>query len=150
MDKDITLFGTTYQIPDTSKLNETNAVSGIGSLGLQAEQCSAQYDKYPTFLLVDVSADLARLFPEIWIMAHPGLFSLLQFYEYGSVFQVAANLNEVTSIGTSSSLISSTSPGSSLTHSPNHGESLAQLPSNPIVQFGAITCGIIVGVMLSI
>jgi len=58
--------------PDKGELNVTNAVSGPGSLGLQASDCIAQYGKAPNFMLVD-------------------------FYNYGegSVFQVAASLNNV-------------------------------------------------------
>jgi len=59
--------------PDVSQANVTNGVSGVGSLGLQASQCAAEYSRYPNFLLVD-------------------------FYEYGggSVFEVAASANGVT------------------------------------------------------
>ena len=41
--------------PDKSALNQTNAVSGPGSLGLQAQQCAAQNGRNPNFMLVDVS-----------------------------------------------------------------------------------------------
>jgi len=59
-------------IPDTAQLNVTNAVSGVGSLGLNADTCAAMYGAYPNFLLVD-------------------------YYDVsnGSVFQVAAKLNDV-------------------------------------------------------
>lgn len=40
-------------IPDWEALNQTNAVTGPGSLGLQAVQCAALYGSYPNFLLVD-------------------------------------------------------------------------------------------------
>jgi hypothetical protein len=40
-------------IPDTEALNTTNGVSGPGSLGQQADDCSALYGRYPNFLLVD-------------------------------------------------------------------------------------------------
>ncbi|KAF8323110.1 PLC-like phosphodiesterase [Clavulina sp. PMI_390] len=78
LDKDETLLGTTFPVPDKSNLTTTNAVSGYGSLGLQAQTCGAQWGKYPSFLLVD-------------------------FYDYGggSVFQVGASLNGVTYSGTS-------------------------------------------------
>ena len=42
-------------VPDKAALNTTNAPSGPGSVGLQAQQCGAQYGRYPNFLLVDVS-----------------------------------------------------------------------------------------------
>ena len=41
-------------MPNKDLLNVTNAVSGYGSLGLQAQQCGTQWGKYPTFMLVDV------------------------------------------------------------------------------------------------
>jgi hypothetical protein len=40
-------------IPDTKSLNVTNAEEGVGSLGVQAETCSALYGRYPNFMLVD-------------------------------------------------------------------------------------------------
>lgn len=40
-------------IPDTKALNVTNALAGTGSLGVQAESCSALYGRYPNFMLVD-------------------------------------------------------------------------------------------------
>jgi hypothetical protein len=40
-------------IPDTGALNVTNAEDGVGSLGVQAETCSALYGRYPNFMLVD-------------------------------------------------------------------------------------------------
>lgn len=40
--------------PNKGALNVTNAASGVGSLGLQAEQCAAQNGRYPNFMLVDV------------------------------------------------------------------------------------------------
>jgi hypothetical protein len=40
--------------PDKDALNTTNAASGTGSLGLQAEQCTEQYGRSPNFMLVDV------------------------------------------------------------------------------------------------
>lgn len=55
LDENETLLGQTFPVPDKDKLTETNGVSGTGSLGLQAQQCGAQYGKYPNFLLVDVS-----------------------------------------------------------------------------------------------
>jgi len=64
---------TSTLVPAKDALNTTNAVSGPGSLGQEAETCKTVHDRYPTFLLVD-------------------------FYSYGegSVFEVAAKLNGVT------------------------------------------------------
>lgn len=58
--------------PDIGNLNQTNAVSGTGSLGDQVETCITTYNRPPNFMLVD-------------------------YYEFGagSVFEVAANINGV-------------------------------------------------------
>ncbi|KAJ3816993.1 PLC-like phosphodiesterase [Lentinula raphanica] len=60
-------------VPDSAQANETNAVSGTGSLGAQVSTCESVMGRPPNFLLVD-------------------------FYEYGngSVFEVAAAANGVT------------------------------------------------------
>ncbi|EAW22909.1 PI-PLC domain-containing protein [Aspergillus fischeri NRRL 181] len=62
-------------IPNTAELNQTNAVSGPGSLGRMAENCTTMWNRPPNFLLVD-------------------------YYNYGnfngSVFEVAAQMNNVT------------------------------------------------------
>jgi len=64
--------------PDRDNANTTNGVSGVGSLGLQVQQCAAINGRNPNFFLVD-------------------------FYEYGggSVFEVAAKANGVTYAPTS-------------------------------------------------
>jgi len=64
--------------PDPSNANTTNSASGVGSLGLQVQQCAATNGKNPSFFLVD-------------------------FYEFGggSVFEVAATANGVTYAPTS-------------------------------------------------
>ncbi|KAJ5733496.1 tat pathway signal sequence [Penicillium malachiteum] len=62
-------------IPDGAQINVTNAVSGYGSLGLMANKCLAKWDRAPNFLLVDYYND--------------GNFP-------GSVFEVAAQMNNVT------------------------------------------------------
>jgi hypothetical protein len=40
-------------IPDRAALQETNAVSGHGSLGAQADDCAGIWGRYPNFFLVD-------------------------------------------------------------------------------------------------
>ncbi|KAJ5287070.1 PLC-like phosphodiesterase [Penicillium angulare] len=62
-------------IPDSAQINVTNAVSGYGSLGVMANNCRAEWDRPPNFLLVDYydKGDFA-----------------------GSVFEVAAEMNNVT------------------------------------------------------
>jgi len=59
--------------PEPSQANQTNAASGTGSLGTQVATCVTANGRPPTFLLVD-------------------------FYEFGggSVFEVAAGINNVT------------------------------------------------------
>ena len=48
--------------PDPDHADTTNAVSGVGSLGVQVETCSAQYGRNPNFMLVDVSGGAALFF----------------------------------------------------------------------------------------
>ncbi|KAF8473958.1 PLC-like phosphodiesterase [Kalaharituber pfeilii] len=66
-------FGQNILIPDKVNINRTNAADGFGSVGLNARQCTEKWGRPPTFLLVD-------------------------FYDAGngSVFQVAAEVNNVT------------------------------------------------------
>lgn len=72
---ELTVLGTSMLVPARTELNVTNAVNGTGSLGLAAEGCFEKWGRAPTFLNVD-------------------------YYNYGSyagsVFEVAANLNNVT------------------------------------------------------
>jgi hypothetical protein len=62
-------------IPNTALLNETNADSGYGSLGRMADNCTTRWNRPPNFLLVDYYNE--------------GNFN-------GSVFEVAAEMNNVT------------------------------------------------------
>lgn len=102
LNQNLTFFGSSIPVPATSQLNVTNAISGSGSLGLNAQTCAAQYGLYPTFLLVD-------------------------FYDVGngSVFQVEANLNAVpymaVAVGNGTSVSSLT--GSSSSQSKSSGSS---------------------------
>lgn len=72
---EFSLFGTSLLVPAVSLLNETNNVTGPGSLGLSANNCRSDWGRPPTILNVD-------------------------YYNYGgrpgSVFEVAARLNNVT------------------------------------------------------
>ncbi|PYI07405.1 PLC-like phosphodiesterase [Aspergillus sclerotiicarbonarius CBS 121057] len=72
---EIEFEGLDILVPDSAQINETNAVSGYGSLGLMANNCRAKWDRPPNFLLVDYYND--------------GNFQ-------GSVFEVAAEMNNVT------------------------------------------------------
>ncbi|EKV17759.1 Acyl-CoA N-acyltransferase [Penicillium digitatum] len=62
-------------IPNTAQIDEINAVNGSGSLGAMAQNCTATWGRPPNMLLVD-------------------------YYNYGnfngSVFEVAAEMNNVT------------------------------------------------------
>ncbi|KAL8759850.1 MAG: hypothetical protein Q9184_003503 [Pyrenodesmia sp. 2 TL-2023] len=73
LNTEITLLGTSILVVTVTLLNETNNVTGFGSLGLMASECSRRWLRPPNFLLVD-------------------------FYNVGagSVFKVAAEHNNVT------------------------------------------------------
>lgn len=45
-------------VPAIEKANVTNGVSGVGSLGQEADTCVAQYGRAPNFMLVDVGLTL--------------------------------------------------------------------------------------------
>lgn len=72
---DVDLAGISLLVPFFSLLNETNAVTGYGSAGRTATNCTALWNRPPNFLLVDY-------------------YNLGSFN--GSVFQVAADANNVT------------------------------------------------------
>ncbi|KAB5572640.1 PLC-like phosphodiesterase [Coniochaeta sp. 2T2.1] len=75
LNAEVSLLGTTLLVPAVSLLNTTNAANGTGSLGVSAEQCTADWGRPPNFLNVD-------------------------YYNFGtppgSVFEVAARMNNVT------------------------------------------------------
>jgi hypothetical protein len=52
--------------PDISAANQTNAVSGVGSLGAQVATCVQSQGRNPNFMLVDVS-----IFPIVPLEKHP-------------------------------------------------------------------------------
>ncbi|KAJ5289493.1 uncharacterized protein N7443_009746 [Penicillium atrosanguineum] len=73
---DLSFGSISLLIPNTALLNQTNGVNGTGSLGKMARNCTAKWNRPPNFLLVD-------------------------YYNYGSpkngsVFEVAAEMNNVT------------------------------------------------------
>ena len=72
---EIDIAGISLDVPAYTLLDETNAVTGFGSLGLTTENCTADWGRPPNFLLVD--------------------FYNIGSFE-GSVFQVAATANNVT------------------------------------------------------
>ncbi|KZO90202.1 hypothetical protein CALVIDRAFT_542892 [Calocera viscosa TUFC12733] len=49
-----------FSTPGKFALGTTNAVSGAGSLGAQAEKCIAEYSRAPNFMLVDFYEVSAR------------------------------------------------------------------------------------------
>lgn len=85
---DISLLGISLLVPYQNLLNETNNVTGYGSLGLGAEQCVEDWGFPPKFLNVD-------------------------FYNVGdgSVFEVAAKWNNVTYTGNCCGISSSSDAG---------------------------------------
>ena len=71
---ELALAGISLDIPASTILNETNAVSGYGSAGIMVGNCTSDWGRPPNFLLVDY-------------------YNLGNFN--GSVFQVAATANNV-------------------------------------------------------
>ncbi|KAI9754679.1 MAG: hypothetical protein M4579_004584 [Chaenotheca gracillima] len=73
LNQDINLLGASLSVPNTVAMNVTNNVTGPGSLGFTTSGCTSLYNRPPKFLLVD-------------------------YYnrDNGTVFQVAANHNNVT------------------------------------------------------
>lgn len=72
---DLTIGGSSILIPAFTLLNETNAVTGYGSAGVMSLNCTRDWNRPPNFILVDYY--------------NIGSFN-------GSVFQVAADANNVT------------------------------------------------------
>ncbi|KAK3370240.1 PLC-like phosphodiesterase [Podospora didyma] len=72
---EVSLLGAQVMVPAISSLNQTNNVTGYGSLGSAASNCRNDWDRAPTILNVD-------------------------YYNYGgypgSVFEVAAQMNNLT------------------------------------------------------
>ncbi|KAL8662458.1 MAG: hypothetical protein Q9202_004701 [Teloschistes flavicans] len=53
LNTELTLAGSSLLVVTVSLLNETNGVSGFGSLGAMADECSDRWTHAPNFLLVD-------------------------------------------------------------------------------------------------
>lgn len=77
LNAEISILGTSVLIPDVSQLNQTNNVTGFGSLGVTANSCRDVYDRPPNVLNVDY-------------------YNIGGSYDSGAVFQVAAAMNNVT------------------------------------------------------
>jgi len=71
---EVAIAGISLLIPASNFLNETNGVEGFGSAGTAVDNCTADWDRPPNFVLVDY-------------------YNIGNFN--GSVFQVAATANEV-------------------------------------------------------
>lgn len=71
---EVAVAGISLLIPASNFLNETNAVSGFGSAGATVDNCTADWERPPNFILVDY-------------------YNIGNFN--GSVFQVAATANDV-------------------------------------------------------
>jgi hypothetical protein len=143
LDYNTTLFGTTIPVPSTSELEQTNAVSGTGSLGEQAATCLSEHGYYPTFTLVDyydvgngsVFGAFPCLFPTRCDLKDEADFTPSSVPSHPAEY--AANLNGVTysavtigngttsSSSTSSTGSSGTSSASSLCSRSSVGEVLS-------------------------
>lgn len=81
-------------IPNTAQLNQTNAVEGFGSLGRMATNCTSK-STYSRRSKYDLHTNIGKA-----DHARPPNFLLVDYYNYGpfngSVFQVAADMNNVT------------------------------------------------------
>jgi len=120
------LFGGSTPVPDKAALPVTNAASGAGSLGEEAEVTCVQYHNVPpTFLLVD-------------------------FYDWGggSVFQVAATLNNVTYVAKSIAPQNGTDGTSSGTQ-PTSTVSAARASGVAITALGVVV-GTVLGSLLMV
>ncbi|OLN85945.1 putative secreted protein [Colletotrichum chlorophyti] len=84
------IFGASILVPAVSLLNETNNVTGYGSLGVGAQQCTGDWGRPPNVLNVD-------------------------YYNYGgypgSVFEVQAMMNNVTYTRECCGKVTGASPG---------------------------------------
>ncbi|KAM5352441.1 hypothetical protein ACJ41O_005164 [Fusarium nematophilum] len=93
LNAEFNVFGAEILVPAVALLNETNDVEGYGSLGLAANNCRSDWGRAPNILNVD-------------------------YYNYGSfpgsVFEVAAQMNNVTY--NRKSCCGTTSPAARVTH----------------------------------
>ena len=87
--------GLGIDVPDTANITKTNGLTGVGSLGAAASNCSAVYGKAPAFLLVD-------------------------FFDEGSTLSVVNSLN-----GISTSVVGQTQPSVSSVSSSGASGSLS-------------------------
>jgi hypothetical protein len=101
-------------IPNSAVLNQTNAVNGNGSLGWMAHNCTR---KCPFYHHRRPDLDLLTLPSGDW--DRPPNFLLVDYYNYGnfngSVFEVAAEMNNVTYNRTCCGQASAAVPGMSVT-----------------------------------
>lgn len=94
LNTEISLAGTSLLVPTTALINETNALNGSGSLGLAANNCAGKLDG----ILCSGEHPLLTLLAAAWPTS-PN-FLLVDYYNQGSspgsVFEVAAQHNNVT------------------------------------------------------
>lgn len=76
-------------VPDRTEAGVTNGVSGFGSLGLMAQQCAADWGRYPNFFLNDCTFLSVLVLTTVYDVSN------------GSVFKVAAACNGVPYIAVS-------------------------------------------------
>ena len=100
LNTEISLAGTSLLVPSIPLINETNAVDGNGSLGLMANNCAGTtlLPLFSSHFGEQKKADKGSLVTAAW--PRPPNFLLVDYYNEGnypgSVFEVAAQLNNVT------------------------------------------------------
>lgn len=90
-------------IPNSAQIDQTNAVDGPGSLGVMARNCTGKLPSsllpFFLFFLLLLNSQLTG-YPNLGMWGNPPNFLLVDYYNYGnvngSVFQVAAEMNNVT------------------------------------------------------
>lgn len=111
LDRNVTLLGQTIPVPDTDQLKQTNAATGYGSLGTQADTCFSNWGYLPTFTLVDYyDVGNGSVFGELFVPSRR-IQSLTLIAEYTAALN---GVNYVaTTIGNGSTSSNSSSKGSS-------------------------------------
>ena len=94
---EVSLLGKGLLVLTSTLVNETNAVSGFGSLGLMTNDCVSMHSRPVSFLGL-VERCTADNIAGTW--SRPPNFLLVDYYNHGnysgSVFEVAAQYNNVT------------------------------------------------------
>lgn len=74
LDINQTILGTVYPVPDRNSVANTNGLTGVGSLTVQAQLCAAEHGYLPTFTLVDYF-DVGNVFRTFFLLFSLPLFS---------------------------------------------------------------------------